>query len=85
MTKLKTQSLHKRDSDLANSNRQLEILSNGIFQNGELPKFKEKISETAQFPLKAKNSKFYKSMLVICVTKFVSIVMLMLVQTERRS
>ncbi|SDR88035.1 radical SAM/Cys-rich domain-containing protein [Formosa sp. Hel1_31_208] len=54
MTKLKTQSLHKRESELAKSNRQLEILSNGIFQNGELPKFKDKISETNQFPLKAK-------------------------------
>ena len=49
-----TKSLKKRDSDLANSNRQLEILSNGIFQNGELPTFKTKISETSQFPLKAK-------------------------------
>ena len=47
-------SLHKRHSELANSNRQLQILSNGIFQNGELPKFKDKISETGQFPLKAK-------------------------------
>ncbi|MBR9914178.1 MAG: radical SAM/Cys-rich domain protein [Algicola sp.] len=54
MTKLKTQSLHKRESDLAQSNRQLEILSNGIFKNGELPTFKEKISESNQFPLKAK-------------------------------
>lgn len=54
MTKLKTQSLHKTGSDLANSNRQLEILSNGIFQNGELPTFKTKISESQQFPLKAK-------------------------------
>lgn len=47
-------SLHKRHSELANSNRQLEILSNGIFQNGELPKFMDKISETGQFPLKSK-------------------------------
>ncbi|WP_298754710.1 arsenosugar biosynthesis radical SAM (seleno)protein ArsS [uncultured Psychroserpens sp.] len=54
MTKLKTQSLHKKGSDLAQSNKQLEILSNGIFQNGELPTFKDKISETSQFPLKAK-------------------------------
>ncbi|WP_452225063.1 arsenosugar biosynthesis radical SAM (seleno)protein ArsS [Lacinutrix chionoecetis] len=54
MGKLKTQSLHKRDSDLANSNRQLEILSNGIFADGELPTFKSKINETNQFPLKAK-------------------------------
>ncbi|AJR02528.1 arsenosugar biosynthesis radical SAM (seleno)protein ArsS [Siansivirga zeaxanthinifaciens] len=49
-----TKSLHKRDSDLAKSNRQLEILSNGIFKTGELPTFKNKISETNQFPLKAK-------------------------------
>ncbi|WP_204343963.1 arsenosugar biosynthesis radical SAM (seleno)protein ArsS [Psychroserpens algicola] len=54
MTKVKTQSLQKKGSDLAQSNRQLEILSNGIFQNGELPTFKAKISETSQFPLKAK-------------------------------
>ena len=54
MTKLKTQSLHKRESELANSNRQLEILSNGIFKDGELPTFKAKIAETNQFPLKAK-------------------------------
>ncbi|WP_445732579.1 arsenosugar biosynthesis radical SAM (seleno)protein ArsS [Mariniflexile sp.] len=47
-------SLHKRESELANSKRQLEILSNGIFQKGALPTFKEKISETNQFPLKAK-------------------------------
>ena len=56
MIKLKTQSLHKKGSDLANSNRQLEILSNGIFQNGELPTFKAKILETSQFPLKAKKT-----------------------------
>lgn len=49
-----TKSLQKRESDLANSNRQLDILSNGIFKNGELPTFKDKISETGQFPLKAK-------------------------------
>ena len=49
-----TKSLKKRESDLANSNRQLDILSNGIFKNGELPTFKDKISETGQFPLKAK-------------------------------
>jgi len=52
MTKLKTKSLHRRESDLANSKRQLEILSNGIFESGELPKFKDKISQTNQFPLK---------------------------------
>ncbi|MEL6989552.1 MAG: radical SAM protein, partial [Bacteroidota bacterium] len=45
-------SLKRRNSDLANSNRQLEILSNGIFQNGELPTFAKKIKETNQFPLR---------------------------------
>ena len=54
MTKLKTQSLHKRDSDLALANKQLEILSNGIFQNGDLPTFAQKIKETDQFPLRPK-------------------------------
>jgi len=48
---MSTKSLHKRESDLANANRQLELLSNGIFANGELPTFKDKISETNQFPL----------------------------------
>ncbi|RLD29244.1 MAG: radical SAM protein [Bacteroidetes bacterium] len=52
MTKLKIQSLHKRESELANAKRQLEILSNGIFLNGGLPKFKDKTAETNQFPLK---------------------------------
>ncbi len=52
MTKLKTQSLHKRHSELAQPNRQLEILSNGIFRDGELPTFAEKIDETGQFPLR---------------------------------
>ena len=54
MTKLKTQSLHKRNSELAQSNKQLEIHSNGIFGNGELPTFAEKIEETGQFPMKPK-------------------------------
>ncbi|KAB1067530.1 radical SAM/Cys-rich domain protein [Tamlana haliotis] len=47
-------SLNKRQSALAKSEKQLQILSNGIFQNGELPTFKAKISETNQFPLQAK-------------------------------
>lgn len=54
MSKLKTQSLLKRKSELAKTNKQLEILSNGIFANGELPKFKDKIAESNQFPLKPK-------------------------------
>ena len=46
--------LHRRHSELAEAERQLEILSNGIFLNGELPKFKDKIAEIDQFPLRPK-------------------------------
>lgn len=52
MTLLKRQSLNKKKSVLANSERQLELLSNGIFENGSLPKFAKKIEETGQFPLR---------------------------------
>lgn len=44
-------SLQKRESDLANANKQLEFLSNGIFANGDLPTFKDKLAETNLFPL----------------------------------
>lgn len=50
--KKKQQSLQKRESELAFANKQLEKLSNGIFANGELPTFSEKIKETDQFPLR---------------------------------
>ena len=55
-----TKSLHRRESELANSKRQLEILSNGIFQNGELPRFKDKIAESSQFPLKARKLEIFQ-------------------------
>jgi radical SAM/Cys-rich protein len=51
---MKLKSLHKRHNELANAKRQLEILSNGIFQTKDLPRFKDKIAETGQFPLKPK-------------------------------
>ena len=54
MPKLKQQSLHKRHSDLALANKQIEKLSNGIFANGELPTFAKKIKESNQFPIKPK-------------------------------
>jgi len=47
-------SLLARNNDLANTQRQLEILSNGIFADGELPTFANKIKETSQFPLRPK-------------------------------
>ncbi len=46
-------SLQARNNDLANTQRQLEILSNGIFKD-ELPTFANKIKETNQFPLRPK-------------------------------
>lgn len=47
-------SLLASNSHLANTENQLELLANGIFANGELPTFAEKIKETNQFPLRAK-------------------------------
>ncbi|MEX6626912.1 arsenosugar biosynthesis radical SAM (seleno)protein ArsS [Tenacibaculum salmonis] len=47
-------SLLARNNDLANTQRQLDILSNGIFADGELPTFAKKIKETNQFPLRPK-------------------------------
>ncbi|CAM1339065.1 arsenosugar biosynthesis radical SAM (seleno)protein ArsS [Tenacibaculum aestuarii] len=47
-------SLQSRNNDLSNTQRQLEILSNGVFADGELPTFAKKIKETNQFPLRPK-------------------------------
>ena len=47
-------SLVARNNDLANTKRQLEILSSGIFAEDELPTFAKKIEETNQFPLRPK-------------------------------
>ena len=49
-----TKSLKARNNDIANTARQMEILSSGIFANGELSTFAEKIKETGQFPLRPK-------------------------------
>jgi radical SAM/Cys-rich protein len=48
------QSLRKRESELAHTEKQLEILSSGVFRNGELPTFRDQISKSNQFPLKPK-------------------------------
>ena len=45
-------SLHARKEDLSLPEKQLEMLSNSIFESGELPTFAKKIKETNQFPLK---------------------------------
>lgn len=49
-----TKSLKARHKALADNHRQLEILNGGIFDEGLLPYFKDKIAETGQFPLKPK-------------------------------
>ena len=47
-------SLSARKDDLSKPANQLKFLSNGIFREGELPMFKDKIAETGNFPLKPK-------------------------------
>ncbi len=49
-----TKSLKARQNGLAVTNRQLDILNGGIFANGELPYFKDKIAEIGHFPLRPK-------------------------------
>ena len=52
--KKKRRTLKARNDELANANKQLEILNGGIFAEGELPMFKDKISEIGHFPLRPK-------------------------------
>jgi len=49
-----TKSLKAQQSELSNTQRQLEILSNGIFKNGQLPTFKQKLKEQALPPIQPK-------------------------------
>ena len=51
---MKLKSLKKRENELANAKRQLEILSNGIFQDEELPTFRSKLKTLNLFPLQPK-------------------------------
>ena len=51
---MSTKSLLARNKDLSSPEKQLEVLNNGIFGNGELPTFSKKINETNQFPLRPK-------------------------------
>ncbi len=44
-------SLQAKHSALSNAEKQLEILSNGVFKDGSLPTFVEKLKKTATFPL----------------------------------
>ncbi len=45
-------SLHARHHQLANQERQVEFLSNGIFKEGKLPTFQKKIEPIGFYPLK---------------------------------
>jgi radical SAM/Cys-rich protein len=45
-------SLHARQHQFANQQRQVEILENGLFAEGKLPTFKKKIEPIGHFPLK---------------------------------
>ncbi|MEM8846533.1 MAG: radical SAM protein, partial [Bacteroidota bacterium] len=45
-------SLKARDGELASINKQLDILNGGIFADGELPYFKDKIAEIGHHPLR---------------------------------
>ena len=45
-------SLQARHHQLANQQRQVEILSNGIFKDGSLPTFQNKIEQSGHYPLK---------------------------------
>jgi radical SAM/Cys-rich protein len=51
---MQKKSLLSRKSNLSNPAEQLKYLSNGIFGNGELPLFSEKLKQTGNFPLKPK-------------------------------
>lgn len=50
----KLKSLKARNNDLARTEKQMEILSGGIFADGELPTFADKIKETGDLPLRPK-------------------------------
>ncbi len=53
-------SLKKQQKELANAKRQLQILSNGIFGEGELPYFSNKIKEAGCFPLRPKQTEIFQ-------------------------
>ncbi|MEX0274095.1 MAG: arsenosugar biosynthesis radical SAM (seleno)protein ArsS [Flavobacteriaceae bacterium] len=52
MKKGSKKSLKARENELATTQKQLDILNGGLFADGELPFFKDKIAEIGHFPLK---------------------------------
>jgi radical SAM/Cys-rich protein len=55
-----TKSLKRRENQLAYAKNQLKVLAGGDFAEGKLPTFKEKISESGQFPLKPKQLEIFQ-------------------------
>ncbi len=49
-----TKSLKARHNQLSDTKNQLEILEGGLFREGELPYFRDKIADTGHFPLRPK-------------------------------
>ena len=47
-----TKSLKAREKDLANTNRQMEILNGSLFESGELPFFRDKLSSSGNAALR---------------------------------
>ena len=55
-----SKSLQAQHHDLADKTTQLKILSNGIFGDGQLPTFKEKLEPINEFPLKPTNIEIFQ-------------------------
>jgi radical SAM/Cys-rich protein len=53
-------SLHARHHQLANQERQVEFLSNGIFKEGKLPTFQKKIESIGYYPLKPSSIEIFQ-------------------------
>ncbi len=51
---MSVKSLKARKDDLSSPEKQLEILNNGLFEEGDLPRFRQKIAETGHKPFKPK-------------------------------
>ncbi len=60
MPKIKIQSLKRRESELADKDKQLEILSGGMFAEGALPRFSHKIAESGYSDLRPKKLEIFQ-------------------------
>lgn len=53
-------SLHARQAELADTGKQIQFLSNGIFRDGTLPTFRQKLDTIGRFPLKASRLEIFQ-------------------------